>query len=321
MFIRSKEDKMKNISFVVIAVMVMLAGCQATPEATPTVTLMPTTVTPTLVPTSTPTQTLTPTPTLTITPTLIQTPTFPSSLEDFQEEVRSNCAHLPEESGVYSEDPNLRKISLLRDYLLSQVGEGVIVLDIPVYPGDPTKWDCRGEVIIPNEQFGLRLSNWGKWLHPVTLAYWSSNGLVRYDYIPDPTLLLTPTPTKGPEYFPKTRNDFLADKSEECGLPDYISEELKSRGITEESDEIEKSDTIFELLVKDIGEYVGRELVSFSGLIEARRWFCVCAIGTTENVDEDELFDNWGEWDYPVYAGYYTPNGLVVYKYAPMPAP
>lgn len=309
--------KIEILSFVVI----VLAGCQSAtpmPTATPTATLMPT-----MESTPTPTQTLTPTLTLTITPTLTQTPTFPSSFESFKEEVKSNCARLPEESGIYSEDQKLHKISLLQDYFLSQI-EGRITLDIPVYPGDTTKWDCRGEIIVPNEHLGtIRLSNWGRWAHPVTLAYWSSQGLVRYDYIPDPNLLLTPTPTKGPDYFPKTSNDFRADFSEECGLPNHILEELKSRGITEENDEIEKSDTIFELLVKDIGEYVGRELVSFSGLIEARRWFCVCAIGTTENVDEDELFDNWGEWQYPVYAGYYTTNGLVVYKYEPatVPAP
>ena len=326
MFIRSKEDKMKKISFVVITVMVMLAGCQSAtpmPTATPTATLMPTMAS---TPIPTPTQTLTPTLTLTITPT--KNPVFPSFLEDFREEVRSNCAHLPEESGIYSEDPSLNKLSLLKDYLLSQIG-GVIVIDIPGYPDDDTKWDCRGEVIIPEEYFGFGLSDWGKWAYPVTLAYWSSNGLVRYDYIPDPNLLLTPTPTKGTEYFPKTYNDFLADSSEECGLPDYISEELKSRGIPEESevsDEIyvERDNILRELLFRDIEEYVGKELVFISSTTEFRRWYCVTAIGieTTENVTEDELLENWGNWDFPVAMGFYSENGLVVYKYEPdMPAP
>lgn len=309
--------------FVVFVVLIVLAGCVTetlTPTATVTLKATPTLTVPSVTSTIPPIITPSPPPTPTVTPT----PAFPSSLESFREEVKNNCAPLPVESGVYSEDiPVGKKIGLARDYLFSQIGEGSVRYDIHEYPYNKARWYCRGIVISLNPNEHVRLSKWGRWLNPVTVAYWSENGIVRYDYFPDPALLLTPTPTKGSNYFPPSYNDFLIDSSDECVLLEHISEELKSRGITEESSEVKKGNAIFELLVRDIEEYVGWELVSSSGLIEEERWFCVSVIGTNVTVTESELIESWNNWEFPVVMGYYSKNGLVVYEYEPttMPAP
>jgi len=242
-------------------------------------------------------------------------------MESFREEIENNCAPIPPEANISSE-----KSYLIDDFLLSQIGEGRVVMGIVTDPGNENgKWYCRGIVTTSNPNEYVRLSSWGRWLSHVTVAYWSESGIVRYDYVPDPALLLTPTPTRGSDYFPPSYNDFLIDSSEECALLEHISEELKSRGITEESSEIKKGNAVFELLVEEVEEYVGWKLVSSSGTIEGERFFCVTVIGTKASVSEAELIENWGNWKYPVVMGYYSKDkdGLVIYEYEPttMPAP
>ena len=187
--------KIKILSFVVI---VFLAGCQAAtpiPTATPTVTLMPTitfTVTPTPTPTSTPTPTPTITPTLTPTITSTPTPVFPSSMEDFKEEIKNNCApppFNPEDSWPFPEEmPEYQKIDML-SFFITYKATGKENIRVVKYSPSDTDWYCFG-IAIPEsfDKFFYNPDDWGNWPCSVILAYWSKEGLVTYEYEPASTM-------------------------------------------------------------------------------------------------------------------------------------
>jgi len=213
---------MKKI-LIFVVIVIVLAGCQATPIATPTVTVtMTPTVTPTVTLTLTPTpiMTLTPTPTTTQTPTITPTPTpaFPISFEDFREEIKENCispegellekvenSYFPDsmrsvgfsEKDFSDEDLAALKRSALVDVLAKQLFKeneievGVNYnIDAIVGDGDIDRWFCVGFVVDTKFTYDDKdnwvKNNWGNWDSPVYAVYYSINGLVVYKYVPMP---------------------------------------------------------------------------------------------------------------------------------------
>ena len=195
----------KKWSFLFV-ILVIVTGCSApTTTAVTTVTATPNpiftlTFTPTLTPTSTQTPTPMPTATSTVKPTATSTPTpkpFPASLDDFIEEVDNNCAKPPEEEMdqfwlfPYATD-FMEKSFYLAMFFADKVGKGNFeVRAVGGIQLTEEGWYCVGAVVAPSidEVFPPRnyeeeLKRWGKWSIPVTLVYWSSNGLVVYNYEP-----------------------------------------------------------------------------------------------------------------------------------------
>ena len=190
---------MKTRIVVLIVLTIALIGCSATAISTATSTATQT-FTPTITLTFKPTLTLTPTPTLTLTPTATPTSTpkpFPASLDDFIEEVDNNCAKPPEEEMdqfwlfPYATD-FMEKSFYLAMFFADKVGKGNFeVRAVGGIQLTEEGWYCVGAVVAPSidEVFPPRnyeeeLKRWGKWSIPVTLVYWSSNGLVVYNYEP-----------------------------------------------------------------------------------------------------------------------------------------
>jgi len=212
-----KEDKMKRLVFLVICI--VLAGCSVPmPTATPTVTVTITlTLTSTLTPTFT--STVTPTATPTITPTLTSTPkSFPASYEDFEKEVRDKCVIPPQDAVAelenlalndprYQEAPEYAKEQIkwnlmfikMTFWLANQTTEeGNFIVGVDVYlPSSADNWYCTGDILFPPAPIGKSPEEyfeelvplvsedwWGKWEYPITLSYWSKDGLVVYKYEP-----------------------------------------------------------------------------------------------------------------------------------------
>ena len=213
---------MKKI-LIFVVIVIVLAGCQATPIATPTVTVtMTPTVTPTVTLTLTPTpiMTLTPTPTTTQTPTITPTPTpaFPISFEDFREEIKENCispegellekvenSYFPDSmrSAGFSEedfsDEDLAAlkrgalVNLLVEQLLKEkeIEANEMVdynIDAIVGDGDIDRWFCVGFVVDTKFTYDDKdnwvKNNWGDWNSNVYIGYYGENGPVFYEYKP-----------------------------------------------------------------------------------------------------------------------------------------
>ncbi len=181
--------------FLVFTVLI-LSGCVST-TPTPAAT---STMTPTMTPTMTYTATLTSTPTLIPTPT----PVFPASFEDFKLEMRKNCVPPPVEleitipTDIPTPVPPSLKLGLkegaMLSFLFSEVGKDEDEMEYwgifpePNYETNEDNWFCRGIIIFPKvERPNVEEDSWAKWNFPVTLAYWSSNGLVVYEYQPENT--------------------------------------------------------------------------------------------------------------------------------------
>ena len=199
--------KTKWIGFLVS--LVFVTGCSAPM----------TTATPTVTSTATPTATPTLTPKLTSTPKMAPTPiTFPPSFKDFGKEIMENCALPPKFELKYSSDPSYQdmpksiifenmQVEML-EWLRSKSGKeewdywGINIYDsnldiwycvgaaltpsIADIVSHPDMWFGNGVILIPSkeESWENPFKNWGEWDVPVTLAYWSENGLVTYEYQP-----------------------------------------------------------------------------------------------------------------------------------------
>ena len=124
----------------------------------------------------------------TLTPSLI----FPSSLEEFQEEIKNNCSEPlfdsdePEDPWFLSEE---NKWEGMAYFLKDQVGQEKMNPYIIIF-ADPTlqtineMWYCIGVELASSEKILDEDKQWNNWTIPVILAYWSKNGLVTYEYQP-----------------------------------------------------------------------------------------------------------------------------------------
>ena len=173
---------------------------------------------------------------------------------------------------------------------------------------------------------------------------------------PTPTLTpiptSTPTPTPTPIIFPLSNEDFRKEIEENCISPEvellekieniYLPDVIRSWRFNNEDLEDLPNELIMvykgEALVKFLKEQLlkEKEIEVNEGvnnhntlivLADSDRWFCVGFVWTTKNFETPEsLFeyiDNWGNWDSPVYLGYYSKDGPVFYEYEPatLPAP
>lgn len=206
-FTETKEDKMKKLIFLVICT--VLAGCPVAPMPTPT---------PTVISTATPTATSTLTPSLTSTPIIGPTPIpFPPSFKDFGREIMENCAPPPKFKLKYFSDSSFQDIpssiklenmqlemfewlrsksekeewdywgiSLYWDENIWYCVGVALTPSITDIISNPDMWFSNVVILIPSKKdlWENPFKNWGEWDVPVTLAYWSEDGLVVYEFQP-----------------------------------------------------------------------------------------------------------------------------------------
>ena len=208
---------MKKRIVVSVVIVLFLSGCisASTPSPIPnsvSTQISISTVAPTLTPVLTSTSTITPTPI-----------PFPPTFKDFGKEIIGNCAPPPKFKLKYSSESSFQDMpkSIILENMQLEMSEwlkdksekeewdywsikiywdeniwycvGVVlapsIIDII---SQPDMWFGSGVILIPSKENSWEnpFKDWGEWNVPVTLAYWSENGLVTYKY--EPTTMPAP---------------------------------------------------------------------------------------------------------------------------------